>query len=233
MATTPRNKVAIYTVAGLLDLAAAWLLVYVLMELSTPSGADLAGIAGMSAVLVHVIVFLLLMVLAVGQTSRAIVGDREAGTLDALVLTPLGRRELVWAKFLGRTRPLRRFMLASAPAYVICYLAVGLGLVADSMGSEHADPAFLYDLLGFGMLALAGIIVGWFLILAQIHCMAAVSLYISARARSSLTAGLWAYGVVVLAAFCIGLPAVVALFILGPILLRDLVRNFDKYVLTD
>ena len=75
--------------------------------------------------------------------------------------------------------------------------------------------------------------VGWLLVLVQVHCMAAVALYVSARARTSVTAGLLAYGVVWVPALCIGCAALIAFFILGPILLGVLMLNFDTYALKD
>ncbi len=135
-------------------------------------------------------VSLLLMLLAVGYAASGWAGEKERGTAEALVLTPLSRSFLVWTKLLARTRALRYFMLAAIPAF----LAFGLIITADGLRPEAAgaegggyEERIIESLLGAVTIAA----LAWGGLTLQLHCIGVITLYTSARVENSFMAGVW------------------------------------------
>lgn len=126
-------RIGLYCAAGLLDLAAGVLLI---LMCSPHDQEDVltsfsASVLVVGALLLLVVLVLVPMVWSVGLSAAAIAGEREHGTLEGLLLTPLDRRALLWAKLIGRTDPPRQFMLATVPAYLCSVACLGLLLFAE------------------------------------------------------------------------------------------------------
>ncbi len=230
MAIGPAAMVVLYVLAGLIDLAGLWALCS--GELLDGSGTWLdPGASLIAAWAASGVTVLVAILLVPALMASAVAGERERGTLDALVLTPVDRYELVWAKLLGRTQPVRRFLLAAAPGcsagvmVVVMHLTHGSADIADIAASGMAGVLWLVLLGAFGT---AGF---WALLAGQVFCLAGIALYVSARARRKLTAGLMAYAV--LLAYITYTIGLMALSLAGPILLDRVVKKFDEYALKD
>jgi ABC-type transport system involved in multi-copper enzyme maturation permease subunit len=213
-----------YGLAGLADLAA---LMAVLL-LTVPGFGREVGIVVAVATLATVA--LLPVASAVGLLIPAMAGEKADGTLEALMLTPVSRREILWAKLVGRMRPVRCFLAAAAPAYALCGLTPALAAAAQA--SDPGEAAGIAILGGFAGLLVAALL--WLAVLADSHCAAAVTLYCSAWAGSPIKAtmiaafAVLAPPVVLSCCYGLGLPYH---FIAGPVMFSELVRNLDRFTI--
>jgi hypothetical protein len=231
----PTRK-GMFVFAAFLDVMAAWMLNYVI---GLPPGSEdvwasfsQGGVVGWAALILAVIAVVPL-VWALGLSASAISGEREERTLDALLMTTLDRRTLLWAKLLGRTRPPRRFLLATIPAYLCSAVIMMPGLVHIFLGSAHAGE--IDAVLAIALTAAAAIL-AWAVLFFNLHAAAAVGLWFSARYRRTLTAFF-------MAAFAIFAPAAGLVFaccgavllawplLLGPSLFDELADSLDERVL--
>lgn len=225
------GMIAYYCLAGVLDLVAGAALLGGLLV-----GGDVLGGPIMATVCVALVMSLLPLVSAAGLLAPAMSAEREEGTLEALVLTPMERRDLVWGKLLGRAAPLRRFLLAAAPAFVCCGEMVTLRASADIIPGavSPGDKLLTYGL--FGSLGLLGAALWWLLVMVEAHCVGAIALFFSAKCRRSWAASLATYGVafalpVTVGCCSYGLMSLPFHLIVGPVLLAELVGRFDHYAI--
>lgn len=225
-ASLPR-MIARYALAGGLDVTAILaLLVRLGLAGAEPEWPNIV------LLIVAALLALLPVMEAVGFAATAIAGDRAADTLEALVMTPMDRREIVWAKLLGRTAPVRQFMLAAAPAYLACGAAMFAAMLMSKR--EPFEPLLMLVAVAIGMAAAAA---WWALIFLQAHCLAAAALYCSARIRAPWLAALAAYALAfgpqlaLTATCCFAMLAPAYPFVIGPLLFDALVKNFDAYAL--
>jgi ABC-type Na+ efflux pump permease subunit len=86
--------------------------------------------------------------------AESILQERERGTLESLLLTPVDRQRVIWAKLLARIRPLAA-MAACCP---VVGLVFGLVWGRDLLPGEWYDAKALF-VAGAGGLA-AGLLVG-------------------------------------------------------------------------
>ena len=149
-----------------------------------PNEIEMVAIGALVAVSV------LLMLLAVGYAASGWAGEKEAGTAEALVLTPLSRPFLVWTKLLARTRVLRYFMLAAMPAFLAFALVLLAGsfnpnavAASESSYEERAVEGAVYAVIVAAML--------WGGLTFQLHGIAVITLYFSARVEKAFMAGVW------------------------------------------
>ena len=213
-----------YGLAALADLAA---LLGILLLAARPERPEVGLVVALGTLAVAVG---LPVASAVGLMIPARAGEKADGTLEALMLTPVSRREVLWAKLVGRMRPARCFLAAAAPAYALCGLAPA---VAGAAGTADPGEAAIIAVLGgaAGLLA-AGLL--WLVVLADSHCAAAVTLYCSAWAGSPLkatvaaAAAVLAPPVVLSCCYGLGLPYH---FIAGPVMFSELVRNLDRFTI--
>jgi hypothetical protein len=77
---------------------------------------------------------------AIGNPARAFTAERDLGTLEALLLTPLEPREIIWSKFWARTAPLRMFTRPSAPIPVLLGGLFGYSVLFDRGDPDVAIP---------------------------------------------------------------------------------------------
>lgn len=224
-----QQLIGLFFLAGGLDLSAILALAAQFPPADRDGGAP-PDWPGVVLFVVGAVLVLLPQLEAVGFASTAIVGDRAEDTLEALVMTPMDRREIVWAKLLGRTAPVRRFMIAAAPACVACGALPVMSILRDDMKFDDLSVW----ILGIGIaLVLAG--VAWAVLLVQAHCAAAVALYCSARIRQPWLATLAAYGLAIgpqlALSCCCALLGFAVPFVMAAILFDRLVKNFDGYAL--
>jgi len=136
----------------------------------------------LSAVCVYLIVLVAAMILAEGRGPRwdqgavwgylvglalltfvplalaavSLVGERQDGTLDALVLAPVDRRKLVWGRFWNCVGPWARLIIWMLPLYLLIFLSrpvVGGGSVyriSPALCSVGSGPMMGYLLLERG-----------------------------------------------------------------------------------
>ena len=231
-------RIGLYCVAGLLDLAAGALLVARCFARDreddlAPFG-DSVLVAG-ALVLLAILVFVP-MVWSVGLSAAAIAGERERGTLEALLLTPLDRRTLLWAKLIGRTNPPRHFMLATVPAYLCSAACLTLVLlVPDQRGSGGDQQASALVVTIEVLLATAAAVAIWGILFYQMHAAAAAGLWFSSKYHHVWTASLVTYlaiiGPTVLLVGCGGIVSLAWPMVLGPALFDELVTRFDERAL--
>ena len=235
LAAAPTSRmIARYAFAGILDLAAGLALV---MMISSKNNSSRMETPIIITLIVATILLLLPLFSAVGLAATAIAGDRAEDTLEALVLTPMDRREIVWAKLLGRTVPVRRFMIAAAPAFLACAEVPVLAIIYSSGISwteTNSDALVMVLALAVGAVVAAA---AWLLIFMEAHCAAAIALYCSARISKPWLAAATAYALVfapplllLLSCYCSWL-ALAYPFVLGPLLFDSLLKNFDAYAL--
>jgi ABC-type transport system involved in multi-copper enzyme maturation permease subunit len=223
------HLLGLYLLAGGLDIVAILALARLLSSNGPGHGGAPKWVGTATSLACTILVFLPQLA-AIGFASTAIVGDRIEDTLEALVMTPLDRREIVWAKLLGRTVPLRRFMLVAAPAYVACS-ALGVLLLFDA---SNAGLGTLPDSLFacYTILMLAGL--AWAVLFIQAHYAAMVALYFSARVRRPWAAAMTAYALVLVPQVpllcCFGLGIILP-FLMGSVCFDRLVSRFDSYAL--
>jgi hypothetical protein len=225
MAGRPRAMAVYYGLSLFFDAAALAGLAMTVSGYGRDAGADAAVFLGTAA-----LVTLTGVAAATGLMIPAIAGERANGTLEAMLLTSVSRRALLWAKLMGRTYPVRRMLVASFPAFLWCGVALFMKM---GLGSED-------DVISWGRLAVLGAIGGtmalgwWAAVLLASHCAAAGALYFSGRARGPLTATLGA-GLGVLApplvlGCCYGV-GVVYVFVAGPVFFSELIRNLDRFTI--
>ncbi len=183
------------------------------------------------------VVSLLLMLLAVGCAASGWAGEKEQGTAEALVLTPLSRPFLVWTKLLARSSALRYFMLAAVPAF----LAFGLIMLADSFNPDAAAGGSSYQerLAGglIGALIVAAML--WGGLTFQLHAIAVITLYFSARVEEAFMAGVWGalVGVVLpllltfVTCCCFGYLMPIYYLGLAAFMLVDLTNRLDLFLI--
>jgi ABC-type Na+ efflux pump permease subunit len=233
-----RARLATYATAVILNLLAAGACILVLWP-QTPddSPPSHASIAMLAASMILAVLVLTPMISSIGLSASAITGERESGTLEALLLAPLDRRTLLWAKLLGRTAAPRRFMLTTVPAY-LCSSAVVVIYLGLSFGSaRHGDRGgwFWLGTILCVLLAALAVALIWGIIFYQMHAVAAVGLWFSSKYRRSWTATLLTYlavlgPTVVLVGFG-GILSLVWPMVLGPALFSELVALFDERAL--
>lgn len=110
--------------------------------------------------------------------ATAISKERETHTLDLLRLTPSSAWHIVWSKWLSTVAYVSLFMLVALPLLTIAYLLGGIEIAQVAIGL-------------------------WIAWLGAI-CFVALALLISTTARSSVSANILSYGVVL--SMLIGLP---------------------------
>lgn len=120
-------------------------------------------------------------------TAESVLGELDRGTLEGLLLTPLDRKRILWAKLLARLRPF---------VWVGCLLPAVLlpaGLVVGALIPQH-DLAVLWGgLIGLGAGALLGaMIIGQSLTCSALGLLAAA--HGRARFQSYLLALAMTYG---------------------------------------
>jgi hypothetical protein len=225
---TRRNVAAVVIWAGLCNLTAILAALLVFSADGQPAALLLLPLAAA--------VTLAPLVAAVGMMIPAMAGEKSDGTLQALMLTPVSRRELLWAKLLGRMRPVRRMMFWCLPANFCC-LAVTGHLVWEVPADCGAFHLLTYALL-LATVSTTLAVLWAALTVLQAHAIGAMTLYCSARASGPLSAQVWSLVVVfvptvVLGCCGYGLPAIVYHMIAGPVMFTELVRNLDRFVLGD
>ncbi len=222
---TLRTRIAVILAGGLLWTPVA---IGMYLMISSNEGSISQAIPIFVIQMAVTLVNLLAILMAVSSPSRAFTTERDQGTLEALMLTPMSPKEIVWSKFWARTAPVRTFVWVSAPAYVLA----GIFFCYAAITSLSDDNEALYaPLAAIGIILLIALVFG--IQLYAYHCVAALSIYISARSATTLKASLLSFGLVGGAVFCAGVPGTIVVCILGPVLLRQLVRNFDKYMLME
>ena len=227
------NKIFFFIVAALMNLAA---ILAVNLAFSNESRATLyasaylglnmrqliAGIAATAAIDLFAVLggCLLLLEPVISSLAR----EKERGTMEALVITPLSRRTIVWAKLLGGTAPARWFMWAVAPVCPLSAITL-FYTVAVPVGFDRfwGWPVWI------GLLA----VLSWAVVFLVMHFAAAVMLYCSAKAGSTLAAYIRGTIVGFCLPVCLGYAAPVYYFVLGWVLFGKLVKNFDEYALPD
>lgn len=175
------------------------------------------------------------LVWAVALGAAGLAGEREADTLDSLLLTPMDRRELLWAKLLGRTAPPRRLMVAGIPAYLAGAAALlVLPLLEPGRGGGWGAGAVSLA-TATAILALAAVALSWLVLFFQLHAAAAAALCLSARFRRTLTTGIATYAAILIPAalflFSAGFGSLIWAMTLGPAMFKELVRDFDEVAL--
>jgi ABC-type Na+ efflux pump permease subunit len=159
----------------------------------------------------------------VWQSAASIAGEKEANTLEHLVLTPLDRRELIMAKLIGRTAPVRTFLGLAFPAV----LAGTAALVIGYYGQGN------FDLLRMLIAALVTAAIAWGVLLGTVHCVAGGALKSSERHKTVLSAGAEAYAMFVILPSCVGLLGLITAPMMGIGGLHDAINDFDKHVLRE
>jgi ABC-type Na+ efflux pump permease subunit len=226
MASKPVHRYFIRGAALLLDLAAAAVLVIAVSSINDAGGGGVGAAMIILGVLAAAPIFA-----AVAVMIPAMAGEKQNGTLESLMLAPVSRTELLWAKLLGRMATVRGFMWAALPAFVFCCVTITFRIslsVIDADISTGATAAILLIFMALGAALAVGL---WIGVLVDAHCAAAMALYCSARTRSPVTASVLAYTVVFVPAVAMsccygaGLPYH---FVAGPIMFSELVRNLDR-----
>ncbi|MHC4916316.1 MAG: ABC transporter permease subunit [Planctomycetota bacterium] len=225
MASRPRAMAVYYGLAGLFDAGGLLAMVLTALGLGGDVGADVivilsvgAGVTGTS------------VAAAVALMIPAMAGEKENGTLEAMLLTSVSRRALLWGKLMGRTAPVRRMLVAAFPAFLWC----GVSLLLRMGGGPYEYGRSGGVLAVYGCMGAMGAVAWWVLTLIAAHCAAAAALYFSARAKSPLTAtattGLGVLAPPLALGCCYGIGAVY-LFVAGPILFSELIRSLDKFTI--
>jgi ABC-type Na+ efflux pump permease subunit len=112
-------------------------------------------------------------------------GERRAGTWEMLLLTPIDRSRLVWAKLLARLRPLLRatlivpLLLAAAGAWTV-YLLESVYAIEEFRPWRWGGLEVLLGALAGGLCGLAIV----FLMAGECLTSGAFGLYFAARGRS-------------------------------------------------
>ncbi len=232
-----QSRRATYAAAGLIDILAALALVLALIPQPPDSGAlpSLEGLAQGVAYTSLAVLVLAPMLWSISLSASAIAGERETGTLEALLLTPMDRRTLLWAKLLGRTDPPRRFMLATAPAYLCCLAVIWLSLLTfGGTGNSAWQRSWLTTVVCLLLAALATVLL-WGILFYQMHATAAAGLWFSSKYQRTWTASLVTYaailGPTVLLFGCGGIISLAWPMALGPALFGELVGKFDRRAL--
>jgi ABC-type Na+ efflux pump permease subunit len=164
----------------------------------------------------------------------AMAGEKADGTLESLMLAPVSRREVLWGKLIGRMTPVRRFMRASIPAFLLSTQCVTLTIGLNAAEGLHDGVAEAMVLMIFVVVGLAAAAVFWCLLLVDVHCAAAITLYCSARARGPVTASMAAYAAVFIPPIVMSCGYGAGLlyhFFAGPIMFSELIRNLDKFTI--
>jgi ABC-type Na+ efflux pump permease subunit len=211
--------------AVLLDLAAGMVL---LLALVAPAREATAAVP--FALVVAALLSLVPAAAAVGAMIPAIAGEKVDGTLESLMLTPVNRGDLLWAKLLARTGPVRVFMYAASPAFAACAATLAVLVARDGPSGPEAAVVLVFA----GGCALLAAAAWWGVVFLEAHCAGAVALYCSGWGATPLKASLLAYPLVFLPALLLGcLYGVGILFplVAGPILLAELNRKLDRFVL--
>jgi hypothetical protein len=115
-----------------------------------------------------------------------IAGERERQTWDALVLTRLLPKDIIWGKLLARLFPLALLTLVLAPVAIAFVIKAGPEGIATattlfSHGTNHS---------------LSGLFFGWMLGLAVAFANGLLTIYISLRAKSARSALITSYAYV-------------------------------------
>jgi hypothetical protein len=233
-----RSRIMIYGLGLALDAAAFWVFAGTAARAveGGPEAIDGYGDAyGGWALLILALLAVLPTLWSIGLSASAIAGERENGTFEALLLTPLDRRTLLWAKLLGRTAAPRRFMLATAPAYLCSAATVSVYLLADSGRRESSWPWFWPVMALYVLLAALAVALIWGILFYQMHAVAAVGLWFSSKYQRTWTASVLTYlaviGPTVLLCGCGTIISLAWPMVLGPALFDELVWKFDARAL--
>jgi len=133
-----------------------------------------------------VLQLVIVILISPGLTATAISGEREHGTLDLLLLTPMGILPLVVGKFLG---------------------AIGQMLLVVLSGLPVISAVFIY-----GGVSPQEVIWGYALIMATGMLYAAVGFLASSFSRRTIPAIAWAYGSTL--AILVGIPLLYVLLLM-------------------
>ncbi len=229
MVSRPGHQYLVRGAALLVDLAACVVLVIEVCAMGDRGGGEIGAAMTILGVLAVAPVFA-----AVAVMIPAMAGEKQDGTLESLMLAPVSRREVLWAKLLGRMAVVRRFMWAALPAYVFSCVTITFGMSLKFIDVDTGSGETAGILLFFIVLGVVLAVGLWSGVLVDAHCAAAMALYCSARARNPLTASALAYTVVFVPAVVMsccygaGLPYH---FVAGPIMFSELVRNLDRFTI--
>jgi ABC-2 type transport system permease protein len=135
------------------------------------------GVGFMNAELFSAVLPVLFIIYAVGRGARLIAGEEEAGTLDALLVTPLSPARLVTAQAAVLATVLAGLGAVLWTAGMICSAAFGLGLGAGDLALATLAVVLLG--LEFGCLSLAvGAFTGRRSVGTAVSAVLAVAMYV-------------------------------------------------------
>ncbi len=78
--------------------------------------------------------------------ASSLTGERQMGTLDALILTPVDRRRLAWERYWNCVFPWLRFIAWLLPLYLVLFLS----RPAEPVQASWLNPAISATLCGLG-----------------------------------------------------------------------------------
>jgi hypothetical protein len=151
--------------------------------------------------------WILMLMGPIGGAAMALVSEREAGTLDTLLVTPVRHRQLAAGRYWHVTLPWLRFLVYMIPVYLI-HAANGGFRVGDSDGMLALSALIavgprLYFLGFMGMAAgeagmpfpwcLTLLLVRWACDCLEVMLVAAAAFMVSARTRRTLHAMVISY----------------------------------------
>ena len=123
-----RNRFIVFTMAAVPMVIAPWAFLSILLLPAAPSGTVNAGV-GLSMLLLLFVP----AVMPVGIAAYAVVGERDQGTLEPVLTTPIRREELVIGKALAEVVPTLTLSYAIFGLFLACVALFSRAAVASAV----------------------------------------------------------------------------------------------------